>query len=61
MEALCQHTRRAYYALYYAGIFDGGLITYIKIPYRTKLWRGENFGEFSESPQFAKFFRQHSR
>ena len=26
------------------------------IPYRTKLWRGENFGEFGESPQFAKFF-----
>ena len=27
-----------------------------KLPYRTKLWRGENFGEFGESPQFAKFF-----
>ena len=27
-----------------------------QIPYRTKLWRGENFGEFGESPQFAKFF-----
>ena len=26
------------------------------IPYRTKLWRGENFGEFGELPQFAKFF-----
>ena len=26
------------------------------LPYRTKLWRGENFGEFGESPQFAKFF-----
>ena len=26
------------------------------IPYRTKLWRGENFGEFGESPQFTKFF-----
>ena len=24
--------------------------------YKTKLWRGENFGEFGESPQFAKFF-----
>ena len=27
-----------------------------ELPYRTKLWRGENFGEFGESPQFAKFF-----
>ena len=26
------------------------------IPYRTKLWWGENFGEFGESSQFAKFF-----
>ena len=31
------------------------------ILYRTKLRRGENFGEFGKSPQFAKFFRQHSR
>ena len=35
--------------------------TTFHIPYRTKLWRGENFGEFGESPQFAKFFCQHSR
>ena len=26
------------------------------LPYRTKLWRRENFGEFDESPQFVKFF-----
>ena len=26
------------------------------VPYRTKLWQGENFGEFGESPQSAKFF-----
>ena len=32
------------------------LIYCYSIPYRTKLWRGENFGEFGESPQFAKFF-----
>ena len=37
------------------------LVTFCTIPYRTKLWRGENFGEFGESLQFAKFFCQHSR
>ena len=29
---------------------------YDELPYRTKLWRGENFGKFGESSQFAKFF-----
>ena len=32
------------------------LILLQQLPYRTKLWRGEKFGEFGESPQFAKFF-----
>ena len=26
------------------------------IPYSKKLWWRKNFGEFGESPQFAKFF-----
>ena len=37
-------------------MYPCGKIHFIHIPYRTKLWRGENFGEFGESPQFAKFF-----
>ena len=27
-----------------------------QLPYSKKLWRRKNFGEFGESPQFAKFF-----
>ena len=56
----------SYYVQNYVGIIGSNLritevVTSSDIPYRTKLWRGENFSEFGESPQFAKFFRQHSR
>ena len=37
-------------------VLHAGLCGLLNIPYRIKLWKGKNFGEFGELPQFAKFF-----
>jgi len=40
MLALCQHNALAYYAFYYAGIFDAGL--------NTLFWAARKPGEFGK-------------